>query len=667
MKRLAARWLLGVLVAMCAACSGGVDEPGTVEYPDSPFAIVTKTSPRVDDAQLFVTVDQRAAYEAVQHGQYLRARQLAAALETADANSPVAQYVLARVQAFGDGNLPRGLFLVRKLRHQMEARGRADSGDTTSREWYLRALDVETDVLASLDRRDDQLRAIEVVERATATPTPERRIWPLIKLKRFDEARAAGRLALETNPSGEHARLTALNGLCATEFEAQQRIPCYEAAERMVAEFSTSAVLVANLGETAELVFRFDVAEASYARAAAMSYQDFHGTAYHYLGKLHVSQGRFADALASLSRAKAQRRRREAYTLQQDEALAASRSALLYLAVGRAHEALVAARRASETPDRAGSTSQEAELGQLACWLLQRAAAGARIEQLREEAGAHSIGQRLVGDGNDGELASLRLEVAVGERRLLRLLEPTRLTAALRPYLLGHVGAPSWLLGTLVSVLPPAVAQRAVADTRALESHPGAVPYFDACDAEIALRAGRDDAALAFAVRARAALPTPAEQLLRGRLAVVAGVAAGRLGRTEESRRHFAAALVEFPGAFRLLGVAIPVALDGDGTEAATRLVTALGASARLTRDRGGFAMAVRVEGDQLTVRLDRAGGAPLAVRVSIATATDPVIDALRGFHQVLAAGGIELPEKELLALEGSPLPSSTGPLPLPE
>src|SRR5207253_4767466 len=93
------------------------------------------------------------------------------------------------------------------------------------------------------------------------------------------------------------------------------------------------------------------------------------------------------------------------------------------------------------------------------------------------------------------------------KRGLLKILHDPERLRALRPYMPGTPDLESWLSGGLVRLLPPGVAAEAVRQARAEEDHPGAVPYFDTLDAEVALLRGNAEEALSCARRALAKLP----------------------------------------------------------------------------------------------------------------------------------------------------------------
>jgi hypothetical protein len=113
-------------------------------------------------------------------------------------------------------------------------------------------------------------------------------------------------------------------------------------------------------------------------------------------------------------------------------------------------------------------------------------------------------------------------------------------------------------------MVPPGVALAMVDQARREEDHPDAAPYFDALEAEARLLANDPTGALPEARKALDRLPKPGDVLLRGRTAALAAEAARRLGRSDESRELWSAALADFPAAPRLLGLAVPIKIEAE-------------------------------------------------------------------------------------------------------
>ncbi len=120
--------------------------------------------------------------------QCVAARDLSIQVLTRNPSSIPARLVLALVEYEGERNFGRALFLVRKLRHEMQARGRSAPKDEAAHEWYLRILDIEYRIVLDMGKHAEAHRVAELIEQVYE-PVPWRHIWPLVCANRIDEAR----------------------------------------------------------------------------------------------------------------------------------------------------------------------------------------------------------------------------------------------------------------------------------------------------------------------------------------------------------------------------------------------------------------------------------------------------------------------------------------------
>jgi tetratricopeptide (TPR) repeat protein len=668
-KPLLTSLLLAALVigagALVAVLRAGPAEP---EYPDAPFRPVPQDFPRVipvkeqstfqeqqavyrflvqDGAIRLATAEERDAVKAVYERKYVRGRELAEKALKADPTSVPALYALAQAQFLGEGNLPQGLFQIRKVRRILEKHGRANP-EADSREWYLRVLYAEYLILQAMDRPEEQLRVVAVLEQIYE-PLPWLKVWPLFKVRRLEEARRALATAEQTG----RWRLHSLNSRCALEEQSGRRQPTYEAGQAMVKAIPYSPVLWSNFGLACRYTFRLDEAESAYLRSVSNGRPDFHGTAYRPLALLYLQQGRVTEALSALKKGQAQRATRAPHTLQQDQTKMDQAVGLLLLVLGKSEDAERFVRRSHEQPDRTGSTTDDetdvALVNGLAMWTVLES----RLEQLAEEDAGRS-GAAVLPDLSRRALA---VQSWTLKRGLLKILHDPERLRALRPYMPGTPDLESWLSGGLVRLLPPGVATEAVRQARAAEDHPDAIPYFDALDAEVALLRGDAEEALAFARRALEKLPPDGEKLLRARVSAVGGEAALRLGKTEDGLMLLHQALRDFPEAFRLLKLSIPARVEDDGSPAARLLARRLLSSPRFVQNRSGFRLVVRSAGGRLTVEMFRmAGERHCEISVPASGNEDEVAAvALRQLHERVMSPTLDLSQIDINSLDGSP------------
>ncbi len=665
-KFLAGAVALGALVACGSVIPRQLPEPAAAEYPDPPFHpvgpdfphfIPLAERPTIDDPMTATPAERQAWYdywqerrriqkELREHGAYARmtveekkafdadwdnkpidARELAEKVLKEHPESVPAQYVLAGALA-EQANLPQALFRIREMRHALEARGRYNPDDADSREWYLRGLHRENYILSLMDRRADELRTVELIEKVYGHALPWEKFWPLIKLKRFAEAQVA---LEQTAATGSWPRLT-LNNRIVMEAQQKRRTMSYEVGKKCVEDRRATAVVWKNFTDSCLADFRLREAEEALKQSLAMR-RNFIRTPYLDVASFQLFQARLPQAWEALLHADAERKNRDAITLEQDRADMAAGIAALMLVLSNAPEAERRAREAWEQPSRHGSSTGTEQNAALSTGVLLWNALLSRSEELKENGAASWAG--LVPDGVQQQLDA---EAWTTKRALLKLLGDEKfLNECLRPYLPDSPGTESWLMGTFMQILPTGVAAEALRQARASESHPKAVGYFDALEAELELRRGNNTAALELARKALENLPVE-ERLLRARTAAVAGEACFRQRRTEDGLIYWGQALADFPAVTRLLQLAIPVQVEDDGSPLARQLRERLLRSPRLHADPAGLHVVLRTEGAQLSFALFRpADRLHFTASVPVSDAAEEVLTAaVKLFHDRL-------------------------------
>jgi tetratricopeptide (TPR) repeat protein len=578
------------------------------------------------------TEQERMAVAQAGVKQFHQAREVAEEILESNPGSPPALYVLSFVHFEGEENFPRALHLVRNLRGLCEDRGRANPDDADAREWYVRALGLEAHILNDMDRREEQLAAVGLLEKVYK-PMPWLKVWALMKLKREDEARAA---IAATEKAG--LRSYALNTLGALEDKLGRRLASYEVYKKLTALDPESAVEWSNLGESALDLHRFEEAEQAYLKAAQMPRQNFHSTAYQPLSLIYLQQARFAEAFDALKLGQRQRARREPYTLVKDEARMQRSIAELCLALGRGDDAVRHARRAFEYQDRTGSVSEDPDELLLEQGLTLLEALNNRIEELRELPDA-SLAERL----------ELEVEVRALRQKLAQLITRERLEEAVRP--------PFHILEYL-PVLPPGVVAAAIRQARAAPVElrvPGDDFRLDALEAEVCLQRGDLDGATTAARRALESL-SPSERLRRAHVSAVAGEAAARSGRVGDALPLWITTLRDRPVSFRLLGIALPVEVRSDGDAAAERAVALVRKTPRFREAAGGFVLQASAREGHIVLELLGPNGEQLR-QASVPAGADPeqaARAAARAFLTRLHQPEVDMSQMSIGSLDGS-------------
>ncbi|MCP4654706.1 MAG: hypothetical protein GY856_04710 [bacterium] len=411
-----------------------------------------------------------------------------------------------------------------------------------------------------------------------------------------------------------------------------------------------------NAAESALGVLRFDEAEKLILEGAERFVSGTVSNPWLDLMLLYLGEGRISEALDAMRRMFVWRNHQPAVVDEQNRAETDLASALFLVVAGHPVAAARITTRTLDRPDRTGYTSSESEQMEAASALVDRVAQGLAAELAAEEASYSGFW--------DAALARLesrrrRLRAWSSGRRAAALLADERiLLATLRPYLAGAVEIPEWIAPELCSILGPGVVSAALGKARERETLAAASGYFQAWEAEIALRQGRARDALAASRRALAELPA-SELLLQARVAAIGAQAALEAGAGSEAIELFDRAYQLDPGVLRRLGAALPTSFEATPGPIAEAAVGFLRRSPRFERARGGFR--VRVEGiaDAGTACLVGPRGTVLACAEAAPRAGEGTGDVARRpareLHAAAFAPRIDLTQADLRSLDGSP------------
>ncbi|WP_417748942.1 tetratricopeptide repeat protein [Rosistilla oblonga] len=627
------------------------DQPAFDEYWERRSAVFEKA--RNETILAGAPEIEKDLFDAAHDENFALARKLADQVLQENPDSLVGLYAMAHVEAYAENDFAYALNSIRRARAQAEAMGRRNPRDPIGQEWYIWILATEWHILFSLDRSEEVIAAAERIEQIYA-PVPWMKDFSLIKLERFDEARAeiAKYRGLGTFD------LDADNSVMVIEDKLKRRESSLEAARAMCQRFPERRVLQYNLGLAAISNASFAEAEQAFLAAAAATDDSASTTPYVPLAALLVQQGRFPEALDALKQAQIDRGQREPYTLHNDEANTNLAIASVLLAYNEADLALRFARRATESPDRAGSTSiNERELrisDGLVLWTIQKYAREELQEQL--SIGAVPSGAALA------QLTSLQSALWQTKQKFTSELIHSLTVDLVRPHRAGGIGIESQILSwhqfMLLDLIPLGVLEVALSAAEKGETPDWVSPYQQAIRAGIRLRKHDDAEALRLATAALEELPPRAEKVFRGFVAAIAGQAAWRLDQPDEAIGHWSTAMRDFPQAFRLLDIQIPIRLSHQGSDLEQKVVATLAASSRFFEDPRGCEIIVRPFQDQQLLiemfRNDRSRH--LEILVPIISEEGFVETTVELFHQRFFQPLVELTQADLGSLDGSPV-----------
>src|SRR5436190_2060957 len=89
--------------------------------------------------------------------------------------------------------------------------------------------------LGEIDKPAEELRALDKYDAAYLPKRIAQRVWPLMKLRRYDDSRAAAKAAVASGTDNQ--RMIARSDLCAAECEAGDRLRAFQACTDALADF----------------------------------------------------------------------------------------------------------------------------------------------------------------------------------------------------------------------------------------------------------------------------------------------------------------------------------------------------------------------------------------------------------------------------------------------
>lgn len=599
------------------------------------------------------------AWQAYEDGKPVRTRELTEELLQSDGDSIPGHCLMGIVQHRSEGNLPVALYHFKKCRRQFERRYGSDPGDDAPWFWHALSVTEMAFISGEMGRHEDKVRLLLERDDLYEPKLPAERGWPLMRLRRYDEARASVAAALETGDQGQIT--SALTALCAIEAEQQFRFDsyraCLDAANHDRDNLLGNPTPFTNAAESALGVLRFDEAEKLLLEASDYFSRNTVSNPWLDLTQLYLGGGRTPEALDAVRQMYTWRNQQPVYMEEQNRAETQMTAAVFLLIAGRPQEAARITRRAVERPDRTGFTSSESEQLKAATALVDHVAQHTAAELVDEQASVasfrKSIGLRL-------QAMQHRWAAWSSGRRAAAQINERILLSTLRPYLAGSIEAGEWIEPELIALVGPGVVLAAVNKARKLETEPleGVEGYLKAFEGEAIFLQGRYKKALEVLDEAIESLPQ-SEVLLRTRLTVLAAQASAERGDWQDAVAYFDQAMQLDPGSVRRQGASLPAVIYAAPGDIAQRAEDLLDSSPRFREAKGGFQ--VRLEGHQ-------EGGAALLLspegtvltRVQVVPRAGDDVDTMarrlvRELHVKAFAPRLDLTQADLRTLDGSP------------
>ncbi len=602
---------------------------------------------------------ERAGWCLMERARYVGLRRLASEALAKSPSSIRAHFLMGVAQHLGEGNLPKSLYHLNIAEQRFIDRWGESPSDAIRGplKAYRRTLLELVYVHGEMDHHEEKIRYVDALDERLGVDYSPLKAWPLLKLKRFAEAKEVAEDALVQFEGGaSYWQAVALTAICAIESEMRNRDAAYEACMAAAAPVMRSrregGVAMSNAAAASIEVFRFAEAERLYIEATTRPVE---GTINPWgrLTHLYLRQGRFPEAVSALRQMHRYRMRRPAYFDQQDAADAELTGAAVLLIAGRSKDAMRITERTVARPDRQGTSSAASEQNEAGNLLIDRAARLDVARALEEEA---SWSEWWPGVKLRMEAIELRLKAWTRGRRAATILsDEERLISSLRPECPGSVELPTWLDPELVRVVGSGATLAGLEVARAQETLPEAMagPIFSLFEAEALHLRGDHEEALAAAANAIANM-MPTETLLRSRAHLIAAESSRALGRTGEAVGHYEAVLMGDPGLIRRLGATLPVRIAMSDRDPATQLAADhLRSSPRFEEADWGFELALGKD----TVALTHRDGTEL-LRARVISGKAHEVEAFarriaKSAHTELLVPKVDITQADVRSLDG--------------
>ncbi|MET0344063.1 MAG: hypothetical protein ABW252_23820 [Polyangiales bacterium] len=606
--------------------------------------------------------DELEAFYAAVSGKLIRARELAEKILGERRDSFVAHYVMGEVEHDAEANFPRAVFHLEQARALFEQKHGGTPGAGTPWRWHTRILLALANTYGEIEQHEKKLGLLARYNLQYDPDHLAEQAWPLMKLRKFDEARKIAALALAEEDTRQ--REIALNALCAIEFEAGRDDASYEACKRAMENARSlgneqDPADLMNFAEASRSVFKLDEAERIDREATEVAIA-WYGNPWSELAELYLREARLPEALSALKEIASYRAARPPHVRESDRNENRRALSAFFLVLGRPEDTLRVSQKGLVAPDRRGHNSRDPAQDKLVSALLDRAGHVLEAERRLEAASAAPLYERVVASA---KALYERGEAWVSGRRAVRAAGDTEHLAG--SFQIGTARSavlPPWLAGDAIRAMGPGAARAAIVMARADDRRSGAPAYYDALEGEAALLGGDDEAAERLLRSASEKLPG-AEQLLRARVLALLGTLHDDRGRDAEAARAFERAMQIDPGVLRRLRLALPVSVRGAGDPVGERFEDALDRSPRFDVDDHGLVVNVRADRSRAEACLVGVSGAQLACAQAEAKANEDA-DALAAklsaaFHEKVFAPPVDLSQVDANSLDGSTLRGS--------
>lgn len=592
----------------------------------------------------------------------VKARELAQRWIAEQPGSAAAQFALAEVLVQVEGNLARALFHLNRAEELTDYASLGRAIASGNAEWHFLTLSQLSYVHQLMGNQEASLAYLDKIEAVYGQEMESFRGWPLIKMQRWDEARASANEVL-ANSDDPRERSRAWNTLCAVELASLRPADTLEACDRSIAEdeqlaedasSDSNTVFLMNAAEVALSMLRIPDAEDYLRRATRYLNPGSVGDPWISLLYLLMNQSRFDEARGALDNLLVWRDQQDPIVGVMNRAEHFLVSATFLILAGYADDAATLSATALNQPDRTGSFSaDEAQKDSIAA-LINHIANRTAYEQKLEEAAWLDFPASL--QARVDALGFWFKAWRSGRHAASLFADPQTLMNRLRPYAPLDVHIPEWVEPDLVGLLGEGVVASILEQTREQGAFRLNEGYYFAYRTEISALQGDDVQTLAMADRAFQLLPDE-ENLLRARLQARVADAAWRLQEPEVALSNYEEALQGDPSILRRLGLRLPVRITGVDAPFEREVMGLLEDSPRFLPAPNGLDLEVFPQ-NELTICLSTRGGVPLScVQMGPIDETlqlRPAQQLVQEFHRQTFGLGYDISQSQRMRLLGN-------------
>ncbi len=618
------------------------------------------------------TPAEKAALETLGEYKLVRLREEAREILKDNPDSFAGNYLLGFSLHNSEGDLPRAKFYLERSAKLFRDKYTENPPLHSPWGWYERTILELIQVNAEMDLYEEQVAMLDeyvrlskmIVGREPPTVLAAY-AWPLMKLKREDEARQ--KLQEVSVYEDEGTRTTYLNTLGALEMEFGNPEASYAAFKQLLEEvrnrgWPQTATYLRNLGEASAGIGRFDEAERLYSEATRYFDTFTYSNPWFDLTFLYLAQARFSEAVDALQKTHAWRFAVQPYLAQQSWAQDQHATAELLLHLGETEKALAIAENIVRRPDRQGGDSIQLDQKETGTLLLYRAlllSEAARTQERLTWLSGWEWWQAVL------ERRELLAKAKIAGLKIKAMAtNHDRITSSLRPYYApGTIVISDWHRPDLVAVYGAGVTSEALEvlfrdPPRSFEHEESVLSVIQA---EALWASGRRKDAIPVLVKAISDLGE-SRAVLRARAEARLASILFREGKTEDGIAVATRVFDTAPAMFRHLDTPIPIRLETDNDPQSKKAAALIRKSPRFTVSSQGFPLSIRRGGSSLIATLltpQQSLINEVSVSMESQDEQEPSTHLAELFHQKVFSPRIDLSQRDINSLDGSTLTES--------